>query len=128
MDGEYIEMCLQAAKTTADIRFGVKHERAMVELGNMREELYVLRSIIKDSSAPHTVMYYHANSPIELSQWLDDFCKRNAVQLVSADGGFYIFRPTNHAPDVGTEWSCSKCGTVNMLDVPICQACFHPRG
>ncbi len=29
--------------------------------------------------------------------------------------------------DVGTEWVCSKCGTTNMLDVPICQACFYPR-
>jgi hypothetical protein len=123
MDGEYIEMCLQAAKITADVRFGVKHERAMVELGQMREELYVLRSIIKDSSAPHTVMYYHADSPIELSQWLDDFCKRNAVQLVSVDGGFYIFRPTKRAADGactcakpswvhddGNTFYCSLCG------------------
>jgi RNase P subunit RPR2 len=29
--------------------------------------------------------------------------------------------------DVGTDWACLKCGTTNMLDVPICQACFHPR-
>lgn len=29
--------------------------------------------------------------------------------------------------DVGTEWICSKCKTTNMLDVPTCQACFHPR-
>jgi len=27
----------------------------------------------------------------------------------------------------GTEWVCQKCGTTNMLDVPICQACSYPR-
>ena len=35
---------------------------------------------------------------------------------------------TQSTPDVGTEWVCSKCKTTNMLDVPTCQACFHPRG
>lgn len=39
-----------------------------------------------------------------------------------------VSRLTQDAADVGTEWVCSKCGTTNMLDVPICQACFHPRG
>jgi len=108
MDGEYIEMCLQAAKTTTDVRFGVKHERAMVELGQMREELYILRSLVKQSSSSHTVIYYKANSPMDLSQWLDEFCKKNLVELVAVDGGFYIFRPTKRSPDKGGKRSFKK--------------------
>ena len=26
-----------------------------------------------------------------------------------------------------TWWTCEICGTTNMLNVPICQACFSPR-
>ena len=33
---------------------------------------------------------------------------------------------TQNIHKLGTEWNC-KCGTTNMLDVPICQACFLPR-
>lgn len=113
MDGEYIEMCLQAAKTTTDVRFGVKHERAMVELGDMREELYLLRNLVKQISAVDGVLL---------------LARDGEFQIWSNSGLSIRYRPTQRAADVGTEWACSKCGTTNMLDVPICQACFHPRG
>lgn len=36
--------------------------------------------------------------------------------------------PTTRAPaEAGGEWQCTNCKTTNMLDVPICQACGHPR-
>jgi addiction module HigA family antidote len=35
--------------------------------------------------------------------------------------------PSLRSFGLGTEWVCLKCGTTNMLDVPICQACFHSR-
>jgi hypothetical protein len=71
---------------------------------------------------PEGILYH--NLVIVLSEIIKDM----VWEMTKEDVFKKSHRPTQRAADVGTEWACSKCGTTNMLDVPICQACFHPRG